>query len=258
MIFAGTRLKAAGSHFPHPSAGQRRPFGKQAARSHTMPDFPSDPLAEDLARAKSPEDFHDALRRALASYDELGAQIVEGAGLKLACFAGCSLCCSLRVDVHAHEVFFMAQHVREHFTDAELAALLARLAVHSAKVLPLTPYDHATQNTVCPLLQDGRCSIYEARPHSCRRHHSLDFTACQFTYDHPTDLEAPAAHDRELFRTLTAGLLDAAETYARLGCDDTIYELGTALAEALDTPSSWERWRDGKKAFLRASVTPSA
>ena len=223
-----------------------------------MPDFPPNPLAEDIARAKSPGDFHGGLRRALALFDELGAQIVEGAGLKLACCAGCSLCCSLRVDVHAHEVFFMAQHVRAHFTEAELAALLARLAVHSAKVLPLTPYDHATQNTVCPLLQDGRCSIYEVRPHSCRRHHSLDFAACQFTYDHPTDLEAPAAHDRELFKTLTAGLLDAAETYAQLGYDDTIYELGTALAEALDTPSSWQRWRDGKKAFLRASVTPSA
>ena len=125
-------------------------------------------------------------------------------------------------------------------------------------MLPLTPFGHATQNIVCPLLQNGRCSIYAARPHSCRRHHSLDFAACQFTYDHPTDLEAPAAHDRELFRALTGTMREAAEAYARLGYDGTIYELGTALAEALESPSSWRRWRAGKKAFLRASVTPAA
>ena len=223
-----------------------------------MPDSPPNPLAEDIARAKSPEDFHGGLRRALAGFDELGARIVVDAAVKLACCEGCSLCCWLRVDVHAHEVFLIAQHVRARFTEAERAALIARLAVHSTKVLPLTPYEHVTQNIACPLLQDGRCSIYAVRPHSCRRHHSLDFAACQFTYDHPTDMEAPAAHDRDLFKTLTEAMLEAAGTYARLGYDDTIYELGTALAEALDTPSSWRRWRDGKKAFLRASVTPAA
>ncbi len=223
-----------------------------------MPDFPPNSLAADVARAKSPDDFHGGLRRALARFDELGARTATEGGVKPACCEGCSLCCWLRVDVHAHEVFLIAQFVRARFSEADLSALIVRLAVHSAKVLPLTPYEHATQNIVCPLFQDGRCSIYAARPHSCRRHHSLDFAACQFTYDHPTDLEAPAAHDRDLFRALTEAMQESAETYARLGYDDTIYELGTALAEALDTPSSWRRWRDGKKAFLRASVTPAA
>ena len=223
-----------------------------------MPDHPPHPLAEDIARAKSPEDFHGGLRRALARFDAAGARIAADAGVKTACREGCSLCCWLRVDVHAHEVFLIAHHVRAHFTETQLSALRARLARHSAKVLPLTPFGHATQNIVCPLLQDGRCGIYAARPHSCRRHHSLDFAACQFTYDHPADLEAPAAHDRDLFRASTEAMQQGSAAYARLGFDDTIYELGTALAEALDSPASWRRWRAKKKAFLRAAVTPAA
>lgn len=222
-----------------------------------MPDYPAQQLADDISRSKSPDDYHAGLRRALGFFDRLNAQMLEASGAKLACREGCSLCCSLRVDVYAHEVFLIAQHLRARFSPAHLSEVISRLAVRAAKVLPLTPFEHATQNIVCALLENGRCSIYAVRPHSCRRHHSQDFAACQFTYDHPTDLEFPAAHDRDLFRTLTEAMRQGSEVYAQLGFDSTIYELGTALAEALDTPSSWRRWRDGKKAFLRASVTPA-
>lgn len=221
-----------------------------------MPNAPQ-PLAADLARAQSPADFHHALRAALGRVDQLGAQTVAASGVKLACCAGCGLCCTLRVDVFAHEVFLVADHIRTHFSAAERAALTVRLAAHAEKVRPLTPFEHATQNVTCPLLRDSRCSVYAARPHTCRRHHSQDFAACQFTYDHPTDLDFPGAHDRALFRTLTEAMRQGAEVYAQLGYDATIYELGTALAEALASPASWRRWRAQKKAFRHASETPA-
>ena len=223
-----------------------------------MLEYPARQLTNDLSLAQSPEAYDSGLRRALGFFDELNSGIIESAGLKLACGAGCSICCSLRVDVFAHEVFLIARHIQTHFSPEELAGLLARLAVHSAEVLPLTPFDHATRNVVCPLLVDHRCSVYAVRGHSCRRHHSQDLAACQYTYDHPTDLDFPAAHDRDLFRSLSEAMQHGIDVYSQLGFDHTIYELGTALAEALDTPASWERWRAKGKAFLRASVTPAA
>ncbi len=176
---------------------------------------------------------------------------------KLACREGCSLCCWLRVDVFAHEVFLLARHVRAHFSAEEMTALLSRLEVHAETVLTLTPFEHATRNLACPLLREGRCSVYAVRPHACRRHHSQDFAACQFTFDHPTDLETPAAHDRELFRTLTGAMQDALDEYVRLGFDQTIYELGTALREALHDPAAWPRWLAREPAFRGASITPA-
>ena len=207
----------------------------------------------DLSHCGGPEEFDEAARGALREFDTFS----ESASARFACRAGCSLCCSLRVDVFAHDVFHLARHILVHFPDGELDALLTRLAAHAEKVLPLTPFGHATQNIPCPMLREGCCSVYAARPHSCRRHHSLDFAACQYTYDHPTDLETPAAHDGPLYRTLSAAMQQDIEAYAERGFDYTIYELGTALLEALTDPASWTRWRGGETAFLQASITPS-
>jgi hypothetical protein len=139
----------------------------------------------------------------------------------------------------------------------ELSELLARLVVHEEKVLPLTLFEHATQNVVCPLLPDGRCSVYAVRPPSCR-YHSTYLAACQYTYDHPKDLEFSGVHHRDLFRSLTEAMGQGIEAYVRLGFDCTIYELGTALIEALEDPLSSHRWQNRERAFLHASVTPAA
>ena len=223
-----------------------------------MPDYPIKQLADDLARAITPDDFHDAFRESCDVFDQTNSRLVAEGRTALACHEGCSLCCTLRVDVFAHEVLLIAQHIRARFSAGMLSELRARLASHAERVLPLTPFEHATQNVVCPLLRDHRCSIYEVRPLSCRRHHSTDYAACQFTYDHPADLDFPGAHDIELFRTLTSALRKTGEVYAEAGFDVTIYELGTALAEAQDSPESWDYWRDGQPAFVQASITPAA
>ncbi len=222
-----------------------------------MTEYPTQQLLDDISRSLAPEDFNRATDAALAFFDGLNTGIIEQRAVKLACAEGCGICCSLRVDVFAHEVLLLADHIRRNFRADEKAALLARLEAHAAEVLPLTPFEHATRNVRCPMLVDGRCSVYAARPHSCRRHHSQDVAVCQYTFDHPTDLESPAAHDRELYRTLTGAMQENIDVYFQLGFDVTVYELGTALLEALQDPASWQRWQDRTPAFLRASVTPT-
>ena len=221
-----------------------------------MPAYPTQQLIDDIDRSLLPEQFEGAAQTALRFFDGLNAEIIEQRGMELACGEGCGVCCSLRVDVFAHEVLLLADHIRRHFSAEEKATLLGRLAVHSAEVTPLTPFEHATRNVQCPMLIDGRCSVYAARPHSCRRHHSQDLSVCQYTFDHPTDLESPAAHDRDLYRALTEAMQQNIDVYFELGFDVTIYELGTALLEALNDPASWRRWQDREQAFLRASITP--
>ena len=223
-----------------------------------MPEKLARRLYDVISRAKTSSDLHSGLREAQNRFDEIGARFAGAAEKPLACRSGCSLCCWLRVDVFAHEVFLIAHHLQVECDPAELARIKENLLAHAAVVLPLTPFEHATRNVPCPMLRDGQCSIYSVRPNACRRQHSTDLLACQHTFDHPADLEFPAAHDRELFRTLTAAMHYSEDAYSQLGYDTTIYELGTALQEALDFPECWERWRAGEKAFRRASVTPAA
>lgn len=223
-----------------------------------MPEYQIQQLLDDIARSVSPAEFDQALQSSLTAVDALNEQTIAQRKVTLACRAGCSICCSLRVDVFAHEAFLIAHHIRDTLTAAEIHDLLARLATHAETVLPLTPFEHATTNVRCPLLREDRCSVYAVRPHSCRRHHSQDLATCQYTFDHPHDLESPAAHDRELFRTLTEAMQQNIDAYIELGFDNTIYELGTALNEALNDPTSWQRWRNREQAFLHASTTPAA
>lgn len=223
-----------------------------------MAEYPLQQLIDDIAVAITPADFHVAFLQACDVFDQTNAEIIAERGTAPVCRAACSLCCSLRVDVFAHEIFLIADHLRARFSPEMISAVKARLATHAGQVLALTPFEHATRNIPCPLLgEDGRCTVYEVRPLSCRRHHSMDFAACQFTYDHPADLEFPGAHDVELFRTLTDALRQTGEIYAEYAFDITIYELGTALAEALEDPASWTRWHEGQQAFLTASITPA-
>lgn len=214
-------------------------------------------LARDLEAALTPDDFDRAQRGCQAAVEELNAGALAESGATLACRAGCSLCCSLRVDVFAHEIFVIARFVRAHFSEAEIDRLLGDLAAHSARVRPLTPFQHATSNNPCALLRDGRCSVYEVRPLSCRRHHSTDFAACQFAYDHPADLDFPAAHVRELYHQASGTMQEVSVLYSEFAFDQTIYELGTALAEALRAPESWQRWLEAEQAFVEASITPA-
>lgn len=223
-----------------------------------MPEHSIQQLLANIAAATRPEDFHQAAMRNLQRMDALNDGIIEQKGLKLACRKGCSLCCSLRVDVFAHEVLLIADHIRAHYSAEQIEALQERLDAHADAVLPLTTFEHVSTNIPCPMLQDGACSIYEVRPQSCRRHHSQDLAACQFTYDHPADLETPAAHDRELYLSMSAAMQENIDAYSSAGFDYTIYELGTALYEALADPSTWEHWRAKEETFVVASVTAPA
>lgn len=221
-----------------------------------MPESLAHTLLRDLRDAQTPVDFLSALGRGMQGFDRAQEQQIAAAGAKFACGKGCSLCCSLRVDVFAHEIFMVAAYIESHFTDEQIEALRERLRVHAEAVLPLSPFQHATRNIPCPLLQDGACTVYEARPLSCRRHHSLDYATCEHTYAHPSDLDYPSSHERSVYRAASKMMTEFIGAFADCDFDYTIYELGTALGEALQDPAAWKRWLVKERAFEYASETP--
>src|SRR5688572_8601759 len=99
-------------------------------------------LAERLTQAQSDAEFHDAYKVALEEFDGLNEGAIQAAEIRLDCCAGCSLCCSLRIDVYAHEVFLIADYLRSNLSESQMADLMTKLAAHSEKVLPLTPFQH--------------------------------------------------------------------------------------------------------------------
>jgi hypothetical protein len=60
-----------------------------------------------------------------------------------------------------------------------------------------------------------------------------------------------------LFATMMKAEQTLHSVFAMLGYDNTGYELGTALVEALTDPECWRRWKEKKKTFRRAVTVPT-
>lgn len=196
------------------------------------------------------------LIRALAAYysvaDVNAAGCAASAPMPLACCAGCSYCCYIPVAARAQEILLLAEHIKQRFSADEQARLVQRLRGHVALIASMTNDQQHRVNIPCPLLLNSRCTAYEARPASCRACHSLDVSSCKKTYDDPSDMDTQSPRDPKYVHVWLAMAEMAYDAFEHHGYDQTRYELGSALLEALTKPAVWKRFYQHKKPFLAA------
>jgi Fe-S-cluster containining protein len=171
----------------------------------------------------------------------------------LACRAGCTWCCYFTVDVRAAEVFSILDVVEQLFTPAEKAQVYAEVRANSAALRKLPEGERVSRNLKCPFLAEGRCTIYAARPQSCRNYHATNVAGCQRSYEEPDNLDidpdfAPGVYQAggahvEAFNN---GMRDA-------GYDVNAYELNCALDAALSDPRARGRFESRLKPFTGLS-----
>jgi Fe-S-cluster containining protein len=89
------------------------------------------------------------------------------------CSGGCSHCCHMAVTLSKAEAELIGREIGV----APRPVLLT---------LPRDDYVERYTRTPCPMLERGRCSIYEHRPIACRIHHTLaDDPSCCDIYANP-------------------------------------------------------------------------
>ena len=165
-------------------------------------------------------------------------QSALAAGLKVDCQAGCSHCCSARVEALDPEVLRIAAALKTR-PPAAIAALTDRLREHAARAQASTAQTHRMP---CPLLEQDLCTVYEMRPAVCRKAHSLDVRQCATPgADIPQSLEVLLKAE-----ALSKGSADA---YKHLGLAAAGHELGQALLLALTDPTAEARWMNGEAVF---------
>lgn len=169
-----------------------------------------------------------------------------GRGAHLDCKAGCSHCCSARVEAIAPEIFLIAGELARRPMSA-FAEMVGRLHAHiAAPNQDALPWN---QRKSCPFLEDHLCSIYPVRPATCRKGHSTDAGAC-------------AAHAPVIPQHLDM-ILDAealiggtSGAYRQRGLDGSAHELVRAVLLALVDPSAQARWFNGAQVFEAAALEP--
>ncbi len=152
----------------------------------------------------------------------------------LACGAGCSWCCYFTVDARPVEVFRILDFVEQSFTaGAEGAASTRRCARTAPCSRRWMKMSASRATSKCPFLSDGRCSIYAARPQSCRNYHATNVAGCQQSYEEPGNLDIDPDFAPYVYQAGGAHVEAFSNAMSEAGYDVNAYELNCALDAAL-------------------------
>jgi Fe-S-cluster containining protein len=171
----------------------------------------------------------------------------------LACRAGCTWCCYFTVDVRAAEVFGILDFVEQSFTPEEKARVYAEVRANSVVLGKLGEGERVTYNLKCPFLNEARCTIYAARPQSCRNYHATNVAGCQQSYEEPENLDIDPEFAPWVYQAGGAHVEAVSTAMCDAGYDVNAYELNCALDAALSDPGARERFESRLKPFAGLS-----
>jgi Fe-S-cluster containining protein len=166
---------------------------------------------------------------------------------RVECRRGCTFCCHLSVSATPLEAARIARRLaRGERHGLEHAVLGAAETLEG-----LDAQARLERKAPCPLLLDGACSLYEARPLACRALLSVSVRDCERHF------EAGGAALRAMPSLLTPRLVASGfisgemAALADLGLAGHLVELTAALALLLRDPGALGRWLGGADVFPR-------
>ncbi len=101
----------------------------------------------------------DQYLQVISKVDQTVAQLEAKHSDHLVCKAGCDACCQFNLSFYPVEVAYAAHSLKQR-EDSEQADILGHLR----------EYKQGQADSPCPLLVNGCCLLYEARPLLCRTH----------------------------------------------------------------------------------------
>ena len=174
---------------------------------------------------------------------------------RTACEAGCDWCCYQRVSASPAEILRIADYLRRTRSAEDLADLRARLAAVDTQTRGRSAQERLALHVPCPLLVDGRCTIYHVRPLTCRGYTSADVDACRRKVDAPNEKVHIDADPIRYFycQGVLNGIDDGLLAHELEG---GLVELIAALSIALGDERALQRWLRGETVFADAHVAP--
>lgn len=166
--------------------------------------------------------------------------------LDVGCRKGCSYCCTSRVIISAPEIFRVAHWLRANATADGASLRLGDIMLEARRRDGLGLQERIAERTMCPMLVDGACGVYEVRPISCRAVYSLSSEACKVAMvDDSAELPlvVPTMRKGDIARSLLLAAVSAA------GLSDRGIEYVGGIEVAIGDPDAEARWRAGEPVF---------
>jgi Fe-S-cluster containining protein len=168
----------------------------------------------------------------VAAYaDEASAIVSDMYQPALHCREGCHYCCCKpNVLTSVPDFLRIVEHVRTEFSASDRTALAERVERYAAQVAGRRLDDPVDEQVPCPLLVDGRCSVYAVRPLVCRGYNSTSVEACRRASEDRSALVPIFPILKDVTDGATVGV---AQQLRAAAVNDALLDLGTALRIAL-------------------------
>jgi len=101
------------------------------------------------------------------------------------CKKGCFYCCHQAVFANSYELHYLGNFINNTFYTTEKDAVIKRAVEKNDKTKKMNDDEVLHYKSPCPLLVDGACSAYNARPMACRIYLSMQLESCVEFYKNP-------------------------------------------------------------------------
>jgi Fe-S-cluster containining protein len=125
-------------------------------------------------------DAIDALIDSLTEFAKSNDQRID-------CKKGCEWCCHQPVFALDYEMEYLNDFIQHNFDEESKIQIKNRAEQKNKKLSRLTETDLLNSKSPCPLLKNGACMAYKARPMACRIYLSSDVNSCLKFYQQPDD-----------------------------------------------------------------------
>lgn len=136
----------------------------------------------------SNDTLFSAIKSLYAAIDGLNDSVTALAkrqNINVACFKGCHWCCHQAVYANSYELHFLSEEIKKNFSSEELYRIVEKTEAKYVHTSKLNEDEILKYKAPCPLLTNGTCSIYHARPMACRIYLSTNLETCLEFYHHP-------------------------------------------------------------------------
>lgn len=113
----------------------------------------------------------------------------ERHGRKTDCARGCSWCCYQPVFANSLEINCLGEYMRKNFPPDLTKETALKASQKNNRVSLIQESEILHHKSPCPLLNDGACMAYEARPMACRIYLSTSLRSCQLFFNDPGHAE---------------------------------------------------------------------
>lgn len=132
---------------------------------------------------QSIREMHESVDGFIQSFDVFVSQNNK----KIHCRQGCEWCCHQPVFALSYELEYLNHYITHHFDKQKQDKIRKKAKDKKERLQSLNEKDLLNSKFPCPLLENGACMAYKARPMACRIYLSTNVKTCLNFFHKPEE-----------------------------------------------------------------------